>query len=379
MACVLRPRNVLLALEPYELGGTFCGHVVSAIDDDTKPVIPDDAVVFVVGDVAHVCAAAGVSPASVLAIQGMTRNVPASTVVVNVGKVPLVVPGIGVLYPRYFPSGCYERVRTAHTLQALTESSKPGESLRRGIYITRVTPGADDDLHFKLLRCSTNLSGPTDNRRQIDDVLISGVNELREHNFAGSAELDHVLAQEYSNTITDTGRSKKASISSHSDKTEDMPSNGTMAFVSFYSWESESSDAAVYTKLVWHLKDDVAPSETTPRKVSVTLGPGSVLLVSLDTNRLYRHETKPSGLPADKIPTRLSYVIRSSCTRAVFRSDKTHIVAPDNTLHELAPCSSEDMAVLRDGYLRENTTSNVIDYGFVPFSMNGGDYMRPIS
>ena len=60
------------------------------------------------------------------------------------------------------------------------------------------------------------------------------LNGLRERYFPGTAELNHVLAQTYHNTVGPDGKQRKAKLSSHSDKTKDMPSNAVMAFCTFY-------------------------------------------------------------------------------------------------------------------------------------------------
>jgi hypothetical protein len=61
------------------------------------------------------------------------------------------------------------------------------------------------------------------------------------------------------------------------------------------------------------------------KQFDVTLFPNSVFIISLLTNRLYKHEIVPSTLNVDQIPVRLGYVIRCSNTKALFKSDKTWI------------------------------------------------------
>lgn len=84
------------------------------------------------------------------------------------------------------------------------------------------------------MRCSTNLDGPTENFRQTDIEIVNAVNGVRAKFFEDSASLNHVLAQTYHNVKNDEGKSKKAKISRHSDKTKDMPDNGLLAFCTFY-------------------------------------------------------------------------------------------------------------------------------------------------
>lgn len=49
--------------------------------------------------------------------------------------------------------------------------------MRKGIYITKID-GFDGEIKFKLLRCSSNLKGPTDNFREADNEIINTVNNI---------------------------------------------------------------------------------------------------------------------------------------------------------------------------------------------------------
>ena len=95
------------------------------------------------------------------------------------GRVPLLVHGVGVLYRNFFggddgePSDIFSKVTTAHELQSLTESDKAGRAHRTGIYLTPVTVDARTrDAHFRLLRCSSNLAGPTGAFAAVDEGLV---------------------------------------------------------------------------------------------------------------------------------------------------------------------------------------------------------------
>ena len=404
MEARLHPRNVLIALDTTTkpsvaleaLCANFAGVVVTSALQALPPV-DEGYWLYVVGDVRASCAALGVDSGTVLAVDGASTNNDRCSVV-RLGEVPIRIPGIGVLYPQFFreEDRLYDCLTAAHTFQPLQEGNKPGISYRKGIYITHVEETAKG-CEFNLLRCSTNLGGPTDDCRSDDYAILSAVNDLRMQTFEDSAELNHVLAQEYHNVVSEeTGKMKKASISTHSDKTKDMPRNATIAFATFYSWKGEdpscvSTDAdnfdllykgktSVYTRLDWRLKEGVEPSEDKPAKVSVTLPPGSVLLISLSANREYTHCTRPSVLPIDKIPTRLSYVMRSSKTVAVHRADGTTCIkAADGTLTQMRAPTKDDLDDLRAKYALENSTADVINYGpLVPYSMNAGDYLRPL-
>ncbi|MFF6811249.1 hypothetical protein ACFZAG_15355 [Streptomyces sp. NPDC012403] len=312
---------------------------------------------------------------------------------VDLGRVPVRVHGLGVYYRRFFGLGTdhFERIRAEHAFQSLTESTKPGTAHRSGIYLTPVTRN-DDELHFRLLRCSTNFSGPTENFRPTDTRIVESLNREAATVFRNQAPLNHVLAQIYHNTVATADRKQsKARISAHADKTKDMPVNGIMAFCTFYdgldTLQPLAEDAFDYgvkgvsglTRLHFRLKEPTEePDGTTlPRQFTLTLHPGSVFFMPLSTNRLYAHEIRPSMLDAGSLPTRLGYVVRCSSTEAVHRNGRTFLKAAGD-LVELEPPTQAGMDELRRLYAEENRTSSFIDYGdgFL-FSMNTGDYLAP--
>ncbi len=311
--------------------------------------------------------------------------------VIDPGRVPVRVHGVGVYYRRFFDPGdnYFGRIRAEHEFQSLTESTKPGTAHRSGIYLTPVTRcGAA--LHFRLLRCSTNLSGPTEGFRATDVSIVEALNREARSVFRGQAPLNHVLAQLYHNTgAADGHKQSKAKISAHADKTKDMPGNGVMAFCTFYEGLDKlrplSGDIFDYgvrnvsglTSLRFRLKDSVREREGLPAQFSLTLYPGSVFFMPLSTNRLYTHEIRPSMLDAELLPTRLGYVVRCSSTEAVHKDGQTFL-ARDGELVKLGPPTPEGMDELRGLYAEENRTSFFIDYGDrFHFSMNSGDYVAP--
>ena len=275
----------------------------------------------------------------------------------------------------------------------LTESNKPGVSFRKGIYLSDVATEGDTS-EFHLLRCSTNLDGPTLAFADEDREIIAKVNQLARQNFEQTTEFNHVLAQIYENSVTtnDVNRSKehKAKIKSHSDKTKDMPANGLIAFVSFYSSDVSSyktnphdrfnrhfKDASVLTQLRFKLKNDVQHLSLA-KDFRVTLYPNSVLLIPLSTNRLYTHETVPPTLPVGRFPTRLGYVVRCSKTQAIFRDGATFVKSKDRADVKLAKPLQADVTEMKRLYQEENATADMVQYGDVYFSLNEGDYKRPL-
>ncbi|GCD98583.1 hypothetical protein [Embleya hyalina] len=312
---------------------------------------------------------------------------------VDVGRVPIRVHGVGVYYRRFFEPAAdhFGRISAEHQFQSLTESTKPGTAHRSGIYLTPVTRNGDE-LHFRLLRCSTNLSGPTESFRSTDTRIVEALNREADTVFRNRAPLNHVLAQIYHNTLATAERKQsKAKISAHADKTKDMPVNGIMAFCTFYdgldrlrpltedAFDHGVKGVSGLTRLRFHLKEPIEARNgvALPSQFTLTLHPGSVFFMPLSTNRLYTHEIRPSTLDAELLPTRLGYVVRCSSAEAVHKDGHTFLKVAED-LVQLGPPTPDGMSELRRLYAEENRTSSFIDYGdeFV-FSMNTGDYVAP--
>ncbi|MER5964652.1 hypothetical protein [Streptomyces sp. NPDC002057] len=324
---------------------------------------------------------------------GYHEDVDRAWPLVGVGRLPLRVHGVGVYYRRFFDIDAdhFGRIRAEHAFQSLTESTKPGTAHRSGIYLTAVTRSGDA-LRFRLLRCSTNLSGPTEGFRPTDTHIVEALNHEAATVFRDQAPLNHVLAQIYHNTLATAGRKQsKARISAHADKTKDMPVNGLMAFCTFYDrldrlrpladdpFGHGVKGTSGLTRLHFRLKEPAARHDgvALPPRFTVTLHPGSVFFVPLSTNRLYTHEIRPSPLDAELLPTRLGYVVRCSSTEAVHRDGHTFLDRAGD-LVRLGPPTPSGMDELRRLYAEENRTSSFIDYGDAfPFSMNTGDYLAP--
>ena len=311
---------------------------------------------------------------------------------IPLGRVPILVHGVGVYFRQFFTSNLdyFNEIKTTHAFQYLTESNKPSKALRKGIYLTPVKM-VDDELHFHLLRCSSNLTGPTENFREIDEMIVDSLNTSARQVFQEPSELNHVLAQIYENRQIDR-RENKARIKAHSDKTKDMPSHGLIAFCTFYDsteftylkrdgFDYRYRETSGLTRLHFRLKDDALGSSGAPthlvRDFNVTLYPNSVFMISLSVNRWYTHEICPSLLNIPRIPTRMGYVVRCSDTSAVHRDGQTYIVDVDQYF-PLVPATHDSMESLRELYRRENLTAEVVNYGLVTFSMNQGDYLAPI-
>ncbi len=309
---------------------------------------------------------------------------------------------VGLYFPTFFDQtrNYFDELKQEHQFQTLTESNKPSPSYRKGLYISEVhqVDNDKDVLSFNLLRCSTNLDGPTDEFKQIDREIVGQVNQIADIHFENHANLNHVLAQVYENaTVVVDGKlkDKKAKIKAHSDKTKDFPKNGSLiAFCTFYDQEKfkdknikkgdadlydyRYKNASVLTSLLFKLKDCVNDRADLPKEIKVTLHPNSLLLIPLSTNRLYTHEIQPPLVSSENMPTRLGYIIRCSNTIAIHEKGQTYIVQDDGQRIALQQPSDEDIVKLKSFYREENQTDKVVEYGAVNFSLNQGDYQKPL-
>ena len=369
----------------------FCGRVIR--DPTFLAGLPTHMTVYLCGDVSRAVLAA-LGKHTVLAIEKIS-GMAGSVTSVSLGRVPINIAGIGVFFREFFEPGrdYYNEVCAQHEFQALKLSNKPDEAFRRGIYLTPVTQEGEGELKYRLLRCSTNLAGSTDNFRSTDCEIVEQVNGVREKFFPKSAVLNHVLAQTYHNKEIE-GKEKKARIARHSDKTKDMPELGLLTFCSFYDasqkWEATKSGFdyiygkgnTVLTKLRFRLKETAEKNDENDaeKMVDVTLYPNSLFIMSLHANRQYTHEIMPSSLPVHTMPTRMGYVIRCSDTVAYHREGNTYVVRKsDGAQIKLEPPTTKGIAELKECYKLENATSKIVQYqDRFFFSMNEGDYRAPI-
>ncbi|WP_405750199.1 hypothetical protein OHA19_11945 [Streptomyces sp. NBC_00012] len=399
-ACIEDASNTLVApstLQDSDLIRDFFGSVITPEDLASGSLNLAQKTVYLCGDISGISRRQLHAAARVFVIRelshGYHEDADKPWTLVDLGRVPIGVHGVGVYYRRFFglDADYFGRISEEHAFQSLTESTKPGTAHRSGIYLTPVTRN-DDELHFRLLRCSTNLSGPTESFRPTDTHIVEALNREAAAVFRNQAPLNHVLAQIYHNTLATAERKQsKAKISAHADKTKDMPVNGIMAFCTFYdrleklrplaedAFDYGVKGASGLTRLHFRLKGPTEEHDgvALPPQFTVTLYPGSVFFMPLSTNRLYTHEIRPSALDAEFLPTRLGYVVRCSNAEAVHKNGNTFLKLAGDLVN-LEPPTPAGMDDLRRLYAEENRTSSFIDYGdeFL-FSMNTGDYVAP--
>ena len=375
----------------------FCGVVFTDMKEFNSKVVPNT-IIYFCGNIKSTTLLDPIKNENILIIKEYSQyddRESTKNKLISIGQVPLNIHNMGVFFKTFFDvnKDYFTQLNLDHKFQTLTESNKESNAFRTGIYLTKVQETEDNQLKFKLLRCSSNLNGPTDNFRSTDDEIVTQINEVRKYFFDTSAELNHVLAQVYHNKIHEAGnnkqKQKKAKIAAHSDKTKDMPQDGVIVFCTFYNFENKeieqneekNNKISPFTKLRFKLKSIVVDRQPSDSKLTkcfdVILYPNSVFMIPLSTNRLYTHEIIPSAETIDKIPTRMGYVIRSSKTDAIFHSDQTFI-SVDNTFIPMKEPDEEGVKQLKELYYKENRTDEVIQYDKFYFSMNKGDYMKPI-
>lgn len=394
---LLTDKHYLLAMGcNYDLLAQFCGKIITQLpigDSDQIWMSDPHVLIYACGNIADIYPQIP-STKKLLVIRELSHQFEGLSVdIISVGQVPLNVHNAGVYFPRFFLSASedyyFRAIHNEHQFQSLTESNKPNQAFRKGIYLSKVetAPTSDerivrpDSLIFNLLRCSSNLGGPTDNFRPTDYAILQQLNIACADMFRDPTDMNHVLAQVYINNTKG-----KAKISTHSDKTKDMSKKGLIAFCTFYDGlkELKPSPENPYdylynktsglTKLRFRLKHDVVGLWV--KEFDVTLYPNSVFIIPLSTNRIYTHEIKPSNLPFEKIPTRMGYVVRSSNVKACSMGGETYI-EEEEKLTKMEPITEETRDMLKRFYFEENTTSNVMEYPPLYFSMNDGDYIPP--
>ncbi|TPG39924.1 hypothetical protein [Flavobacterium pectinovorum] len=391
---IVLQENIELNSELHYLTENFCGSVVKNLSEIQTSL--SDKRIYACGDINQLKN----DNETFFVIKELSVNyenyIGENIQLITLGKVPILVSNAGIYFRDMFDSGDYfNAIKSEHTFQHLTESNKDSMALRTGIYLTEVSKEkaeAKEILHYRLLRCSSNFTGPTDNFRDTDHVIIDSLNDAIKFTFEEETKLNHALVQIYENKMKTEENAKevKSKIKAHSDKIKDMPKDGIIAFCTFYDTSNFDKLApskndrydwcykqtSGLTRLQFKLKNTVN-DPALEKEFSVTLYPNSAFLIPLSTNRLYTHEIKPSVLNVDQIPIRMGYVARCSNLEALHKNGQTYI-KENGELVKLEQMTPETMTNLRNSYYEENSSEKNVEYGKIHFSMNSGDYEKPI-
>ena len=317
--------------EPLPFFKTFYGHIITDLEIvDELEELSEESIVYVCGDLSKL----KVEPRYIV-IEEYSINIPSWAFIGHEDMLPIELHGFGVYFKRFFSKDYFDLISTSHNFQDLTESNKGDLSLRKGIYLSEVQTTANNELTFNLLRCSTNLNGPTEAFNHYDKNILLVLNYFRRVLFPDTAEFNHVLAQIYYN-YREGKKERKARISDHSDKTKDMPDNGMMAFCTFYDRRLVAE--AELTRIIF-------TDKITNHQFVIPLHQKSVLFITLATNRLYTHKISPSIMPAEKLPKRMGYIVRCSKTVATYKNNQVYI--NDEPLREH---TEEEFKLLKELY-----------------------------
>lgn len=205
---ISKDKNVLLVLQSNAAPNTdlqyltdhFCGSVINSLADLDAT---SNKKVYVCGDLSNLTA----STQQLYIIKELSLNFedrPENSRIVSLGEVPVIISNAGVYYRKLFSdNNSFEKIKSEHDFQELTESNKESKAFRKGIYLSKITKNVTETgqeaFHYNLLRCSSNLTGPTDNFRDIDHQIINTLNTCVEETFEHQADMNHALVQIYEN------------------------------------------------------------------------------------------------------------------------------------------------------------------------------------
>ncbi|MFC3157676.1 hypothetical protein SAMN05443633_10410 [Chryseobacterium arachidis] len=200
---ISKDKNVLIILnksleinsELQYLIDNFCGSILYDFSDNLK-----NKKIYICGDISLL----NETPHFINIIKEFSVNHEKfnseNSKIVGLGEVPIIVSNAGVYYRKLFFGGNnFDKIKSEHDFQELTESNKESKALRKGIYLSKVTKetteNGNEAFHYNLLRCSSNLTGPTDNFRETDIQIINLLNECVQDTFEYLADLNHALVQ----------------------------------------------------------------------------------------------------------------------------------------------------------------------------------------
>jgi hypothetical protein len=208
----------------------FCGIIISDINEFNKHTKQPNTLLYVCGDIKEIVNQISIINIKIInVVEELSNNYELIDIyqLISLGEVPINMFNVGVFFRKFFNSDkdYYNSITNEHQFQTLGMGHKPGVAYRKGIYLTKVDEielikgQSCDEIKFKLLRCSTNLNGPTDNFRLTDNEVVNKVNNISKFFYffrdGEGIELNHVLAQTYHNTVL-KNKARKAKIAEHS-------------------------------------------------------------------------------------------------------------------------------------------------------------------
>ena len=207
---ISKDKNILIILnkdverhtELQYLMDHFCGSVTNHLSEIKN--IQSDIKIYACGDFSNI----EISDVEFNIIKDLSLNyenfLSQKTQLISLGEVPIIISNAGVYFRNLFPENDYfNKIKSEHEFQYLTESTKDSKAFRTGIYLTEILKETENNtevFNFHLLRCSSNFTGPTDNFRETDHFIIHKLNECVKYVFEKDVKLNHVLAQIYENT-----------------------------------------------------------------------------------------------------------------------------------------------------------------------------------
>jgi len=74
----------------------------------------------------------------------------------------------------------------------------------------------------------------------------------------------------------------------------------------------------------------------------------------------------------------MGYVVRCSNTQVYYKDDENILICRYDKIIKLGEPTSKCIETLKQIYYEENTSDELITYDMFNFSMNNGDYKKPI-
>lgn len=370
----------------------FCGQAYLSPETFSRGIFSPDIPIYMTGDIRKNYSVIPDPVGLVIyVVRELSYGYDSSFRLIDIGRVPINIFNIGVYFRNFFDQkkNYFDLISKEHEFQTLMESSKEINHVKKGVHITKVEELNPGELKFRIIRNTTNLIGPTENLRKVDNEIIDSLNNMGKIFFERQFELNHSYAQ-----LIDNEHEQKAKREFQSDPTKDIPRNGVFAICTFYKddpkfknllksradpyfYNYNHNKTTAFAKIRFKLKPMVEEISFM-QEFDVVLYPNSVMAFSLDTNRIYTYEIIPSSLPPEQVPTRISYLVRCAKTTAIYKeNERQTYIKETNSYKKLEKSSGIQSREFKDMFYMETNYDNLIKYPRIPYSLNRGDYMKP--